>query len=241
VASFFSSNKKGFGLLMAEELQNGQQVLQNPSSPFVAIVGGAKVSDKIPLIQNLIPITTDICIGGGMAYTFLKARGYEIGQSLCEADKVSLSGEILKQARDSGCNIHLPVDSVIANEFSASADVRHTEDTNIPESWMGLDIGLRSIELFSNIIRQAKTIIWNGPMGVFEFEAFSNGTYSIAKAVAEATQNGAYSLIGGGDSVSAINKSGLSDKVSFISTGGGAMLELLEGKKLPGVEAIQEG
>lgn len=238
VAEYFDKDHKTFGLLMESELKNGNKVLKDPGNPFVAIVGGAKVSDKIPLIQNLISRTTDICIGGGMAYTFLKAQGYTIGNSLFEQEMVDIALEILTVAKGQGCDIHLPKDSIIAKEFAADAQVKQTEDANIPADWMGLDIGEKTIKYFSDVIHEGQTIIWNGPMGVFEFESCSKGTFAIARAVAKATKNGAYSLIGGGDSVSAINKSGLSDEVSFVSTGGGAMLELLEGKTLPGVAAI---
>jgi phosphoglycerate kinase len=240
IARFFTKKKKGFGFLMQSELENAEIVLRSPKHPFVAIIGGAKVSDKIELIENLLDQCDDICIGGGMAYTFHNALGYDIGKSLCESDKINLALEILEKAKKKNCNIHLPVDSIVADEFSELSTPVLLEGCNIPDNKMGLGIGPRTISLFSEVIAKSKTIIWNGPMGVFEFKAFSNGTFSIAKSVAKATDSGAYSLIGGGDSVSAIKKTGLDDEVSFISTGGGAMLELLEGKTLPGVAAILE-
>ena len=238
VAQFFDSEKKGFGMLMRKELENGNKVLSNPGEPLVAIIGGAKVSDKIGLISNLLPKCSDICIGGGMAYTFFKAKGGKIGNSLCEEDKLDMARAILDEAQESNTKIHLPEDSVCASEFSpdAAAEVHSSDD--IPIGQMGLDIGPEARKQFRNVITKAETILWNGPMGVFEFETFAKGTLEVAQAVANATENGAFSLVGGGDSVSAINKSGLQDKISFISTGGGAMLELLEGKELPGVKAI---
>ncbi len=238
IAQFFKKDLKGFGLLMSSELENGNKVLENSDSPFIAIIGGAKVSDKIQLISNLLGKTDAICIGGGMAYTFLKALGHQIGNSLCEEDKLTLALEILNTAASKNTTIHLPLDSMSAKDFSPEAEVHPTDGRDIKVDQMGLDIGPKTIKTFADVISKGKTIIWNGPMGVFEFESCSKGTFSIAQIVAEATLGGAYSLIGGGDSVSAINKAGLEDQVSFISTGGGAMLELLEGKKLPGVEAI---
>ena len=238
IAQFFKPEHKGFGLLMSTELENGTKVLNNSEAPFVAIIGGAKVSDKIQLISNLLGKTDAICIGGGMAFTFLKALGHKIGSSLCEEDKLDLALEILNKAVSEQTAIYLPLDSIIAREFSADAIVKSTQDRDIEDGYMGLDIGPKTITAFNEVISKGKTIVWNGPMGVFEFDSCSNGTFSIANIVAEATSDGAYSLIGGGDSVSAINKADLEDQVSFISTGGGAMLELLEGKKLPGVEAI---
>lgn len=240
VAQYFESGNKAFGFLMQEELDNGQKILHGDDHPFVAIIGGAKVSDKIALIDNLLDRADHICIGGGMAYTFHKALGFEIGRSLCEDEKLDLALAILKKAETKDCQIHLPMDAIVAEEFSATAAVETTIDQNIPSNMMGLDIGPKSISAFSEVISSAATIIWNGPMGVFEFDTCAKGTYAIAQAVATATDKGGYSLIGGGDSVAAINKSGLQDQVSFISTGGGAMLELLEGKTLPGVAAIQE-
>jgi phosphoglycerate kinase len=240
VAHYFDKDHKGFGYLMDAEVTNGNKVLLNSDSPFTAIVGGAKVSDKIKLLENLIDKANNILIGGGMAFTFKKALGGNIGKSLCETDLLSLSLEILEKAKSKGCNIYLPEDSIAASAFSAEADIMTVASDHIDGDWMGLDIGPKAVETYSEIIKKSKTIIWNGPMGVFEFEKFSNGTFSVAQAVADATALGAFSLIGGGDSVAAINKAGLEDKVSFISTGGGAMLEFLEGKILPGITAIQE-
>lgn len=238
VAQFFSAPKKGFGFLMKSELENGNKVLQEPGESMVAIIGGAKVSDKIGLIRNLLPKCSDICIGGGMAYTFLKAQGGSIGNSLYEEDKLDMARDILRQAKSLDTRLHLPKDSICASEFSPDAAGNVYPSMSIPEGQMGLDIGPKASEDFEKVISKASTLLWNGPMGVFEFEAFSEGTMAVAQAVANATEAGSYSLVGGGDSVSAINKSGLQDKISFISTGGGAMLELLEGKELPGVKAI---
>jgi phosphoglycerate kinase len=212
--------------------------LKNAEHPFTAIVGGAKVSDKILILENLLNLSQNIIIGGGMAYTFFKAMGGEIGNSLCEEDKLDLANELLEKAKAKGVNIYLPKDSIIADAFDAQANTFLSPSNAIKEDWMGLDIGPEAIKEFSEVILNSKTILWNGPMGVFEMEKFSKGTESIAKIVAEATQKGAFSLIGGGDSVAAVNKFGVKDQVSFISTGGGAMLEFFEGKKLPGVEAI---
>jgi phosphoglycerate kinase len=212
--------------------------LKNAEHPFTAIVGGAKVSDKILILENLLNLSQNIIIGGGMAYTFFKAMGGEIGNSLCEEDKLDLANELLEKAKAKGVNIYLPKDSIIADAFDAQANTFLSPSNSIKEDWMGLDIGPEAIKEFSEVILNSKTILWNGPMGVFEMEKFSKGTESIAKIVAEATQKGAFSLIGGGDSVAAVNKFGVKDQVSFISTGGGAMLEFFEGKKLPGVEAI---
>jgi phosphoglycerate kinase len=238
VAQFFEKGSKGFGFLMRKELENGQKVLNDPQEPMVAIIGGAKVSDKIGLISSLLPKCSDICIGGGMAYTFFKAQGGSIGKSLCEDDKLDMARDIFEKARASNTRIHLPEDSICASEFSPEAPSTTHPSADIPAEMMGLDIGPLARKCFEDVISNAGTIVWNGPMGVFEFEAFSEGTLGVAQAVAKATRNGAFSLVGGGDSVSAINKSGLNDQISFISTGGGAMLELLEGKKLPGVTAI---
>ncbi|MBK8699895.1 MAG: phosphoglycerate kinase [Saprospiraceae bacterium] len=240
VANYFDKYHKGFGFLMDAEVSNGLKVLHDAESPFTAIVGGAKVSDKIQLLENLIAKADNILIGGGMAYTFIKSTGGEIGKSLCENEFLELAKEILAKAGDKGCKIYLPEDSVSASVFGADAETKVVPSNTISPEWMGLDIGPLAVDAFSKVIMASKTIIWNGPMGVFEFEKFSNGTFAIAHAVAAATKNGAFSLIGGGDSVSAINKAGLEDSVSFVSTGGGAMLEMLEGKILPGVAAIQE-
>ncbi|HEY0299352.1 MAG TPA: phosphoglycerate kinase [Arachidicoccus sp.] len=239
VADFFSSDKKFFGLLMENEVSSAQKVLHNSEKPFVAIIGGAKVSDKILIIENLLDKATDIIIGGGMAYTFFKALGGNIGNSLCEEDRLGTARELLKKAEEKGVNIHLPSDSTIADKFAADADVSTAPSNNIPDGWLGLDIAEDAREAFANVIRRSKTILWNGPMGVFEMEKFQAGTKAIAEAVAEATQNGAFSLVGGGDSVAAVNKFNLADKISYVSTGGGALLEYFEGKVLPGIAAIK--
>jgi phosphoglycerate kinase len=227
-----------FGLLMEKEVLNAQKVLKDAESPFTAIVGGAKVSDKIMILENLIGKAQNIIIGGGMAYTFYKAMGGEIGNSICEEDKLDLAISLMEKAKQNNVQLHLPIDSIIADQFHAEANVMISPSNKIQEGWMGLDIGPKAIEDFSEVILNSKTILWNGPMGVFEMEKFSKGTEMIAKKVAEATQKGAFSLIGGGDSVAAINKFELKDQVSFVSTGGGAMLEYFEGKELPGISAI---
>jgi len=239
IAQFFDTDHKGFGYLMSAEVENGNKILTRAESPVTAIIGGAKVSDKIQLLERLLDTMDHILIGGGMAYTFIAAQGGKIGKSLFEADHVQTALDILAKAKEKNTQIYLPIDSVAASEFSATAEHKVLDSNDIPDGWMGLDIGPKAIEKYREVVLQSKTILWNGPMGVFEFEAFSTGTFSIASAVAEATDEGAYSLIGGGDSVSAINQSGLDDKVSFVSTGGGAMLELLEGKELPGIAAIK--
>lgn len=239
IARFFDKEHKSFGILMEEEVKSAARVLESPARPFTAIIGGAKVSDKIELISNLIQICDQLIIGGGMAYTFLKAQGYNIGKSLCETDKLDLAKHILEEAQSKGTGINLPMDSIMASSIQVSNSIQVSENENILPEMMGLDIGPKTIHSYAGLIANSKTIIWNGPMGVFEVEAFSNGTKSIAEAVAQATSSGAFSLIGGGDSVAAINKFDLSDKVSYVSTGGGAMLEMLEGKILPGIQAIQ--
>ncbi|MEJ7821727.1 MAG: phosphoglycerate kinase [Chitinophagaceae bacterium] len=239
IAQFFSDNKKMFGLLMEKEVESAEKILHSNEKPFLAIIGGAKVSDKILIIENLLDKATDIIIGGGMAYTFYKAQGGKIGNSLCEDDRIDTAIELLKKAKEKNVCIHLPSDSVIADKFDAEAKVSGSLSSNIPDGWMGLDIGLRACEVFTKVIEDSKIILWNGPMGVFEMEKFQHGTKVIALAVAAATDNGAYSLVGGGDSVAAINKFELADSVSFVSTGGGAMLEYFEGKTLPGIAAIK--
>lgn len=239
IAEFFPAGKKMFGLLMEGEVAAAEEVLNNTKKPFTAIIGGAKVSDKILIIENLLNTATDIIIGGGMAYTFYKAQGGEIGNSLCEDDRLETAKELLKKADEKGVCIHLPADSIIADKFAADANTSSAVNTEIPNGWMGLDIGQMACETFTKVIKASKTILWNGPMGVFEMEKFQHGTKTIADAVAEATQNGAYSLVGGGDSVAAVNKFGYTEKVSYVSTGGGALLELFEGKQLPGIAAIK--
>jgi phosphoglycerate kinase len=240
IADFFPSDKKMFGLLMEAEVLSAEKVLHQSEKPFTAIIGGAKVSDKILIIENLLNRATDIIIGGGMAYTFWKAQGKMIGNSLCEDDRMPLALDILAKAKAKGVNIHLPVDSTIADKFAADAQTTNCESFGIPSGWMGLDIGQKAVSDFREVILKSKTILWNGPMGVFEMEKFQNGTKSIALAVAEATANGAFSLVGGGDSVAAVNMFHLADKVSYVSTGGGALLEYFEGKELPGIAAVKK-
>lgn len=239
IADYFEAGKKMFGLLMEGEVTAAEKVLHQSEKPFTAIIGGAKVSDKILIIENLLERATDIIIGGGMAYTFMKARGGKIGSSLCEDDRIATATDLLAKATAKGVSIHLPEDSVIADKFAADANTNVTPSDAIPDGWMGLDIGPKSAGVFAEVIRKSKTILWNGPMGVFEMEKFQAGTKAIADAVAESTVNGAFSLVGGGDSVAAVNEFGYTDKVSYISTGGGAMLEYFEGKVLPGIAAIK--
>ncbi len=239
IAQYFAKDQRGFGMLMNSELSNARKLSQDPTQPVTAIIGGAKVSDKIQLLKNLIPVMDNILVGGGMAYTFLKAQGGAIGNSLCEDDYLDMARDILAEADKENTKIYLPEDSVIADNFAADANTQVLASNEIPDGWMGLDIGSKATQVYSDVIKASKTVLWNGPMGVFEMEAFSKGTFTVAQAVADATTDGAYTLIGGGDSVSAINKAGLADHVSFVSTGGGAMLEFLEGKELPGVKAIE--
>mgnify|MGYP003814764765 FL=1 len=239
IADFFPKDKIMFGFLINSELEAMDKVLNNSQRPFTAIMGGAKVSDKIMLIENLLKKVDNLIIGGGMTYTFIKARGGRIGNSLCEEDKLGLALEILKKAEEKNVKLYLPVDSLNGNKFDNDAETRVTAVDEVDDGWLGLDIAEKTIKQFSEVIENSKTILWNGPMGVFEMEKFSKGTTAIAKAIAAATQKGAFSLIGGGDSVAAINKNGLADKVSYVSTGGGAMLEYMEGKKLPGITAIR--
>jgi phosphoglycerate kinase len=240
IAQFFPGDKKMFGLVMEGEVSSAEKVLHNSEKPFTAIIGGAKVSDKILIIENLIERATDIIIGGGMAYTFMKAQGGKIGASLCEEERLETATALLQKAAAKGVNIHLPADSVIADKFAADANISGAPSNDIPDGWMGLDIGMNACEQFTNCIKRSKTILWNGPMGVFEMEKFQHGTKAIATAVAAATQTGAFSLVGGGDSVAAVNQFGFADKVSYVSTGGGAMLEYFEGKVLPGIAAINQ-
>ena len=238
IAQFFPGDKKMFGLLMEGEVASAEKIMHKSEKPFTAIIGGAKVSDKILIIENLLERATDIIIGGGMAYTFMKAEGGSIGSSLCEDDRLQTALDLLKKAEAKGVNIHLPSDSVIADKFAADANISTAPSGEIPAGWMGLDIGENACEQFTNCILRSKTILWNGPMGVFEMEKFQHGTKAIATAVAKATQLGAFSLVGGGDSVAAVNQFGFADKVSYVSTGGGALLEYFEGKVLPGIAAI---
>jgi phosphoglycerate kinase len=239
IAQFFAADKKMFGLLMESEVKSAEKVLHKAEKPFTAIIGGAKVSDKILIIENLLQRATDIIIGGGMAYTFLKARGGKIGSSLCEDDRLQTALDILEKAKQQNVSIHLPEDSILADKFAADANTKDCPSDQIPDGWMGLDIGPKAVGIFSEVIRNSKTILWNGPMGVFEMEKFQGGTKAIALAVADATATGAFSLVGGGDSVAAVNQFNLADKVSYVSTGGGAMLEYFEGKVLPGIAAIK--
>ncbi|MFN8291361.1 MAG: phosphoglycerate kinase [Chitinophagaceae bacterium] len=241
IAKFFPPEKRMFGYVMEGEVKAAEKVLHQAERPFTAIIGGAKVSDKILIIENLLEKATDIIIGGGMAYTFMKAEGGLIGNSLFEEDRVQTALEILKKAEAKGVSVHLPSDSVIADKFAAEAETSTSPSNHIPEGWMGLDIGAMACEQFANVIRKSKTILWNGPMGVFEMPKFQHGTKAIAVAVAAATEGGAFSLVGGGDSVAAVNQFGFTDKVSYVSTGGGAMLEYFEGKVLPGIAAVTEG
>ncbi|MFN0081632.1 MAG: phosphoglycerate kinase [Ferruginibacter sp.] len=240
IAKFYEPANKMFGLLMEAEVASAEKVMHKSEKPFCAIIGGAKVSDKILIIENLLDRATDIIIGGGMAYTFIKARGGKIGNSLCEDDRMQTALDILEKAKQKNVSIHLPENSVIADKFAADANTKDVPSDQIPDGWMGLDIGGKAIGIFSEIIGKSTTILWNGPMGVFEMEKFQGGTKAIALAVAEATNNGAFSLVGGGDSVAAVNKFNLADKVSYVSTGGGALLEYFEGKMLPGIEAMEK-
>ena len=239
IAQFFPAEKRSFGFLMEGEVKAAEQVLHQATPPFTAIIGGAKVSDKILIIENLLNRATDIIIGGGMAYTFKKALGGQIGSSLCEEDRLELAKSILDQAAQKGVQIHLPEDSVIADKFAADANTQTADSDAVPAGWMGLDIGPKAQARFAEVILRSKTVLWNGPMGVFEMPAFQTGTKAIAVAVAEATKKGAFSLVGGGDSVAAVNQFGFHDQVSYVSTGGGAMLEYFEGKVLPGIAAVK--
>lgn len=239
VAKFFPKDKV-FGYVMANELKNAEKILYHANKPFTAIIGGAKVSDKILLIEKLLDRVNHLLIGGGMAYTFAKALGGNIGNSLVEEDKLNLAKSLIEKAKLKGVNLALPIDSVIADAFSNEANTTIALNNAIPEGWMGLDIGPQTNAAFGKIILDSKTILWNGPMGVFEMNKFESGTKSVALAVVKATQQGAFSLIGGGDSAAAVAKFGLSDQVSYVSTGGGALLEYMEGKILPGVQAIND-
>jgi len=239
IADYFPKDKIMFGFLINSELAAMDRVLNNAQHPFTAIMGGAKVSDKILLIENLLNRVDNLIIGGGMTYTFIKAQGGKIGKSLCEEDKLDLALKIIEKAKEKNVKLYLPVDSLNGDKFENEADTRLTSVDAVDDGWLGMDIGQKSIDLFSEVIHNSKTILWNGPMGVFEMEKFSKGTTAVAKAIAEATSLGAFSLIGGGDSVAAINKNKLADKVSYVSTGGGAMLEYMEGKKLPGIVAVR--
>ena len=238
IANYFPNNKY-FGLLLCNEINSLETALKNPKRPFTAIIGGAKITGKIDVIVSLFDKVDNLIIGGGMAYTFAKAMGGNIGNSLVEDDKVALAKNLITAAKAKGVQLLLPSDSVNAKEFNNNAIIQHSKIITIPDGFMGLDIGSDSITHFSKVILNSKTIIWNGPMGVFEMDNFSNGTKQIGEAICKATTNGAFSLVGGGDSVAAVKQFGFTEKLSYLSTGGGAMLEYLEGKKLPGVTAIQ--
>jgi len=238
IAANFSQKVAGY--LMESELTNADKVLGNPERPYTAIMGGAKIADKILIIERLLEKVDNLIIGGGMSYTFAKAQGGSIGTSLLEVDKLDFVLELMEKAKSKGVNLILPIDTVIADDFSNTANQGLVNKGEIPDNWMGLDIGPKTRELFGKVILESKTILWNGPMGVFEMESFDKGTKAIAEYVAEATRNGAFSLIGGGDSAAAVNKFGYTDQVSYVSTGGGALLEHMEGKVLPGVAALAE-
>jgi len=237
IADFFPDNKC-LGLLLASEIENINKVLIKSVKPVTAIIGGAKVSSKITIIENILDKIDHLIIGGGMAFTFVKAQGGKIGNSLVEDDKQDLALDILKQAKAKGVEVHLPIDSVVADAFSESANTKIESIHNISDGWMGLDAGPETNLIFENVVLGSKTILWNGPVGVFELAKFAQGTISLGEAIAKATANGCFSLVGGGDSVAAVKQFGFSDKVSYVSTGGGAMLEMLEGKTLPGIKAI---
>lgn len=238
IAQFFPHDKLT-GYVMQAELENATRVLDNVERPYTAIMGGAKISDKILIIERLLDKVDNLIIGGGMAFTFSKAQGGEIGSSLLEADKVDLALSLINKAKEKGVNLYLPEDSVVANAFSNDADTDIKHSHHIPATWMGLDIGPEAREQFAEVIRNSRTILWNGPMGVFEMSNFALGTQTVAEAVVEATRNGAFSLIGGGDSAAAVNQFGYGNDVSYVSTGGGALLEYMEGKTLPGVAALE--
>ncbi|MFA5556174.1 MAG: phosphoglycerate kinase [Flavobacteriaceae bacterium] len=237
IAQSFPKSKY-FGLLLAKEIESLDRVLKNSEKPVTAILGGSKVSSKITVIENILDKIDNLIIGGGMTFTFIKALGGKIGSSICEDDKLDLALEILDKAKKKNVAVHLPVDMVIADAFSNDANTKTVDVNEIPEGWQGLDVGAKTLEQFRNVILESKTILWNGPVGVFEMEKFANGTIKLGDYIAEATQNGAFSLVGGGDSVSAVKQFGLESKMSYVSTGGGAMLEMLEGKTLPGIDAI---
>jgi phosphoglycerate kinase len=239
IAQFFQ-DAKCFGYLLAKEIESIEKVLKNSEKPVVAILGGSKVSSKITVIENILDKVNHMIIGGGMTFTFVKALGGSIGDSICEDDKLELAIEILKQAKEKGVQIHIPIDVVAADAFSNSANTQVVDVNHIPDGWQGLDAGPKSLAIFRRIILDSKTILWNGPLGVFEMENFANGTIALGEYIAESTANGAFSLVGGGDSVAAVKQFGLEPKMSYVSTGGGAMLEMLEGRTLPGIAAILE-
>ena len=239
VAQFFQE-AKCFGTLLAKEIESIKKVMETGEKPVLAILGGAKVSSKITIIENILDKVDHLIVGGGMTYTFIKALGGQIGESICEDDKQELALEILKKAEEKNVTVHLPVDVIAANDFNNNAETQISDVNAIPNGWQGLDCGPKSVENFDKVVNQCKTILWNGPLGVFEMENFANGTIQLGNSIAKATSNGAFSLVGGGDSVAAVKQFGFQDKVSYVSTGGGAMLESLEGKTLPGIAAILE-
>ncbi|WP_375253186.1 phosphoglycerate kinase [Dokdonia donghaensis] len=238
VAQFFP-DAKCYGYLLAKEIESLDRVLNNSEKPVLAILGGSKVSSKITVIENILDKVDEMIIGGGMAFTFIKAQGGQIGNSICEDDKMDLALDILKQAKEKGVQIHIPVDVIAADDFANDANTKVSDITAIEDGWQGLDAGPASRENFDAVVKRAKTILWNGPLGVFEMETFAGGTIALGHSIAESTQNGAFSLVGGGDSVAAVKQFGFDSKVSYVSTGGGAMLEMLEGKTLPGIAAIK--
>jgi phosphoglycerate kinase len=237
IAQFFPS-EKCFGTLLAKEIESLNKVLKNSEKPVTAVLGGSKVSSKITVIENILDKVDHMIIGGGMTFTFIKAQGGKIGESICEDDKQELALEILRLAKEKGVQVHIPVDVIAADDFSNSANTQVVDVTAIPDGWQGLDAGPKSLENFKKVILESKTILWNGPLGVFEMETFSKGTIALGDFIAESTKNGAFSLVGGGDSVAAVKQFGFEEKMSYVSTGGGAMLEMLEGKVLPGIAAI---
>jgi phosphoglycerate kinase len=237
IAQFFP-NDKCFGTLLAKEIESLNKVLKNSEKPVTAVLGGSKVSSKITVIENILDKVDHMIIGGGMTFTFVKAQGGKIGESICEDDKQELALEILRLAKEKGVQVHIPVDVIAADDFSNNANTQIVDVTAIPDGWQGLDAGPKSLENFKKVILESKTILWNGPLGVFEMESFSKGTIALGDYIAESTENGAFSLVGGGDSVAAVKQFGFEDKMSYVSTGGGAMLEMLEGKILPGIAAI---
>jgi len=239
IAQFFPT-EKCFGTLLAKEIESLNKVLKNSEKPVVAVLGGSKVSSKITVIENILDKVDHMIIGGGMTFTFVKALGGKIGNSICEDDKQELALEILRLAKEKGVQIHIPVDVIAADDFSNTANTKIVDVKEIPDGWQGLDAGPKSLENFKKVILESKTILWNGPLGVFEMESFSKGTIALGDYIAEATKNGAFSLVGGGDSVAAVKQFGFEDKMSYVSTGGGAMLEMLEGRVLPGIAAILE-
>ena len=239
IADYFDADRKMFGYLMNKEVTAVEKVMSETVRPFTAIMGGSKVSSKIEIIENLLTKVDNLILAGGMTYTFMKAQGGKIGQSICEDDKLDLALELMAKAKANGVNLVLAVDAKVGDGFSNDCNAQFADVMNIPEGWEGMDIGPKTMEKFANVIKASKTILWNGPTGVFEFDNFSNGSRAVAEAIVEATKNGAYSLVGGGDSVACVNKFGLADQVSYVSTGGGALLEAIEGRVLPGIAAIK--